>query len=200
MKRTVRFEPAVVDRLEARVVLSHSAVRHALVTIDGFPSGPVRRQPVSVASGVEGAFASFSSDYATARSAYYASILNVATPAAGTYPAFVQYTKQRVSLLANQVTGSFLQVPQGISQAVEQPGAVRQLVSKKLITPEGATMPGSLASDLVQSTPMPFSSAATASIDSLTQDDAIEAAQVAVLNGVRIVKSGAFGKKSSSHH
>jgi len=44
--------------------------------------------------------------------------------------------------------------------------------------------PGSLAQSLLQTIPQPGTTAPTSSLYSLSQDNAIETAQVAILNGV----------------
>ena len=79
------------------------------------------------------------------------------------------------------------------------PPTLQVLVNRKIINPQGQDPPGSLGQALLASIPAPGTSAATASLYSLTQDNAIESARDAVLNGVAIVKSGAFGNSTSSH-
>ncbi len=68
------------------------------------------------------------------------------------------------------------------------------------MNPSGADPVGSLAASLIQAIPPAGTSAATASLYSLTQDNAIESAQVAVINGVNIIKNGDFGNKTSGNH
>lgn len=202
MERKHRFVPQAPDGLEARVVLSRVGVGRGISPVVSglYPGHQVlnrRQQPVVAA--VNQAFDSFTSDYAAARAAYFASILDVANPSADTKNAFVLYTKQRVSLLANQVIGNFLQYAQGTARGKGQPDALRQLVSTKIISPQGQEVVGSLASALTSTIPPPGTSAATASIYSLSQDNAIASARVAVLNGVNIVKNGDFGNRASHH-
>ncbi len=192
---------AAVEGLEDRLVLTHRAAHAASVVVSGLsPSSQVlngRQQPLIAE--INQVFDSFQSDYGAARSTYFASILNVPNPDAATTNAFTLYTRQRVSLLAQQVISTFLQTPQGTVRAKGQPTVLQQLVSRKLINPTGQDPAGSLARSLLDSIPQPGTSSATASLYSLTQDNAIESARVAVINGVNIVKVGAFGN-SSSHN
>ena len=90
-----------------------------------------RQQPLIAE--INQVFDSFQSDYGAARSTYFASILNVPNPDAATTNAFTLYTRQRVSLLAQQVISTFLQTPQGTVRAKGQPTVLQQLVSRKLI-------------------------------------------------------------------
>ena len=95
---------------------------------------------------------------------------------------------------------SFLQSPQGTARANGQTPALEQLVSKKLINPTGQDPPGSLGRALLDNIPPAGTSAATASLYSLSQDDAIQSAQVAVINAINILKNGDFGNQTSSNH
>jgi hypothetical protein len=202
MNRRSGFVPAAFDRLEDRVVLSHAAARGVSVVVSGlFPHQQVlsrRHQPV--VAEVNQAFDEFTSDYGQARATYFASIFNNPTPNMATTQAFTFFTKQRVSLLANEVISSFLQYSAGTARAKGKQNSLPLLVSQKLINPQGMDPPGSLARSLVETIPPAGTSAATASLYSLSQDNAIQSARVAVINGVNIVRNGDFGNKANSHH
>lgn len=157
-----------------------------------------RQQPI--VAQVNQAFDSFASDYGNARATYFASIMNVSNPSTATTDAFRFYTKQRVSLLANEIISAFLESPQGAGRGHGQPNTLKQLVSLKLITPQGKDRPGSLANALLTNIPPAGTSSATASLYSLSQDNAIESARVAILNGVSIFKNGSFGNQTGHHH
>ena len=146
------------------------------------------------------AFDSFQNDYDQARATYFASIQNQTTPSASTIAAFQLYTTQRVSLLAQQLVGIFVQSPQGTSHAPGQPYAVQHLVSTKIIGTNVKHPQGTLYQSLTQSIPQPGTSAPTSTLFTLTQDNAIETARTSVLNGVSIIKSGAFGIQKVSHY
>ncbi len=202
MRQKQRFVPATLDALEQRVVMTASHVARGLsVVVAGLtPREQVlsrRRQPII--GEINQAFASFTSDYQQARATYFASIFGTPTPSAATTQVFIFYTKQRVILLANQVISSFLQVPQGTAHAQGQPAALKRLVDTKIVNPSGADPVGTLAASLIQTIPPAGTSGATASLYSLTQDNAIESAQVAVINGVNIIKNGDFGNQTKSH-
>jgi hypothetical protein len=190
----------MLGALEDRLVLNHSAAHRGLSVV---VSGLMPRQQVlnahqqPIIAEVNQAFTSFTSDYDAARATYFASIQNVPNPTTATTMAFALYTKQRVSLLAQQVVSSFLQSPQGTARAHGQPPALMQLVSTQLINPKGEDPKGTLARSLLDTIPPPGTSAATASLYSLSQDNAIQAAQTAVINGINIVKNGDFGNQAS---
>src|SRR4051794_37096395 len=119
MKRRSGFVPVAFDRLEDRVVLSHATGRGVSVVVSGlFPHQQVlsRRQQPVIAE-VNQSFDQFKSDYGQARATYFASISNNPMPSPATSQAFTLYTKQRVSLLANEVISSFLQYSAGTARA-----------------------------------------------------------------------------------
>lgn len=198
MKRRHAFCPPAVSQLECRVALSHAgAPRGPSVVVGGLHP----RQQVlnvhqqSVIAEVNQAFDSFTSDYDQARATYLASIQGVSNTSAAmtSMNAFTAYTKMRVSLLSQQVISSFLQTPQANARAHGKDNVLKQLVNSKLIGPQNSAPAGSLASELMTSLPQPGTSAATASLYSLAQDNAIESARIAVINGINIVKNGDFG-------
>jgi hypothetical protein len=104
---------------------------------------------------------------------------------------------QRTQVLAQQIVSSFVQTPQGTARAPSQPYALKQLVESKIIGPKGKGAGGSLINSLTGTIPQinasVLASSPTTTLYTLSQDNAIEAARTAVLNGVSIIKSGAFG-------
>src|SRR4051794_36610378 len=148
MRRNHKAHPAVFDRLEERMVLSHASTTRGLsVVVSGLhPNHQVlNRQQQPVVAEVNQAFDSFKSDYSQARATYFASLLNNPTPSAATTSAFTLYTEQRTSLLAQQLISSFLQSPQGEAHAKGQPSTLKQLISSKIIGPQNQMPAGSLA-------------------------------------------------------
>src|SRR5262249_33676686 len=114
--------------------------------------------------------------------------------------AFTLYTKERVSLLAQQLISSFLQAPQANAHARGQQSTLKLLINSKIIGP-GNTMPnGSLVQERVKSIPQPSTSVATSSLYTLTQDDAIQAARVTVINGVNVLRNADFGNRTQGVH
>jgi hypothetical protein len=153
----------------------------------------LNRKQQAFAAEINQAFDSFQNDYDQARATYFASIVNQTAPSAATTNAFLLYTTQRVSLLSQQLVNIFIQSPEGTAKAQGQPYALKQLVSTKIIGGQGEMPKGSLAKSLVDTIPEAGSSAPTSSLYTLSQDDAIESARVAILNGLSIIKNGAFG-------
>jgi hypothetical protein len=157
----------------------------------------------AITAQVDQAFASFESDYDQARATYFASIASqTATTAAASSAtsAFTLYTTQRVSLLGQQLISIFIQSPQGTARAPGQPYALKQLISTKISGSQGQHPKGSLLESLLQTIPQAGTSAPTEALYVLSQDNAIETAQVATLNGVSIMKSGAFGIQKVHHY
>ena len=139
----------------------------------------LNRHQQTTAAEINQVFDSFRNDYDQARATYFTSIQNQPNPSPATTNAFVVYTTQRVSLISQQVLNVFVQTK-------HKPGQTRQLqrlVASAIIGPQGQAVPGSLAQSLLQSIPQPGTSAPTSSLYSLSQDNAIEAARVAILNG-----------------
>ena len=201
MKPRHGFVPSALDHLESRIVLSRTTQGLSAVVSGLSPRSRVlNREQQAFTAEVGQAFQSFSNDYDQARATYFASISNQPNPSPATTDAFTLYTTQRVSLLAQQLINIFIQSPQGTAKAPGQPYALKQLVSSKIIGPQGQHPKGSLACSLLQTIPQPGTSTPTSSLYTLSQDDAIETAQVAVLNGLSIMKNGAFGIQKVSHY
>jgi hypothetical protein len=194
MKRKHAFIPSLLDQLESRVVLSKTTQGLSVVVSGLSPHLRVlNRQQQAFSAEINQAFTSFQSDYDQARATYFASILNQTSPSTATTSAFTLYTTQRVSLLAQQLINVFIQSPAGTAKAKGQPYALKSLIANKIIGPQGQAPKGSLAKSLLTTIPQPGTSAPTSTLYSLSQDNAIQTAQVAVLNGLSIVKNGAFG-------
>jgi hypothetical protein len=181
MRRKHKFIPTPLDRLERRVVLSRKALGTPVVVSGLYPHQSVlNRQQQSVAAEINQEFGSFRNDYDQARATYFASIQNQTFPSQATTNAFVVYTTQRVSLLAQQTLNIFVQT----KRTTGQTHGLNRLVATKLIGSRAQTPPGSLARSLLETIPQPSTNAPTSSLYSLSQDNAIEAARVAILNGV----------------
>jgi hypothetical protein len=201
MKPRHGFVPSALDHLESRIVLSRTTEGLSVVVSGLSPRLRVlNRRQQAMSAEIQQAFTSFQNDYDQARATYFASISNQASPSAATTNAFTLYTTQRVSLLAQQLINVFIQSPQGTAKAPGQPYALTHLITSKIIGAQGQHPKGSLASSLLQTIPQPGTSAPTSSLYTLSQDDAIQTAQVAILNGLSIVKNGAFGIQKVSHY
>jgi hypothetical protein len=118
--------------------------------------------------------------------------------------AFQEYTEQRTLLLAQQLISSFVQTPQGTARVPGQPSALKELIESKVIGPKGRGPAGSLIQSLNQTNTeldsSMLSSSPTTTLYTLSQDNAIQAARTAVLNGVSIIKNGAFGIQKVSQY
>jgi hypothetical protein len=194
MRRRNGFVPLMFDPLESRVVLSRTTEGLSVVVSGLSPHlRALNRKQQAFAAEINQAFDSFQNDYDQARATYFASIVNQTSPSTATTSAFTLYTTQRVSLLAQQLVNIFIQSPQGTAKAQGQPYALKQLVSTKIIGGQGEAPKGSLVKSLLDTIPQANSSAPTSTLYTLSQDDAIESARVAVLNGLSIIKNGAFG-------
>jgi hypothetical protein len=172
MRRRHQFSPTPPDNLESRVVLSRAGLG-AQASIDGWNphrAVPDSQQQQAVVSEINQDFGLFQNDYTQARATYLNSIQGQASPSAATTAAFSLYTTQRVTLLAQQLVGA--SVP-------------KKLVATKIIGTRQQMPPGSLERSLLQTIPQPGVLAPSVSLYSLGQDISIEAARVAILNGVK---------------
>lgn len=184
MRRKHAFLPIAADLLESRVVLSRTALGTPVVVSGLYPRQRVlNRQQQPVAAEINQVFDSFQNDYDQARATYFTSIQNQANPGLATTNAFVFYTTQRVSLIGQQILNIFVQT----KHTPRQSNSLKQLVATKIIGAQGQTPSGSLAQSLLQTIPQPGTNAPTSSLYSLSEDNAIEAARVAILNGVNNV-------------
>jgi hypothetical protein len=190
------YIPSAIDQLESRVVLSQTTQGLAVVVSGLSPhQRALNRKQQAFSAEITQAFSSFQSDYDQARATYFASIANQTNPSAATTNAFSLYTTERVSLLAQQLINVFIQSPEGTAKG-QGPYSLKQLISNKILGPSKGTLNKSLLATI----PQPGTSAPTASLYTLSQDNAIQAAQVAVLNGLSIVKNGAFGIEKTQHY
>ncbi len=197
MKRKHGFTPLALDQLESRVVLSQTTQGLSVVVSGLSPhQRALNRKQQAFSAEITQAFSSFQSDYDQARATYFASIVNQPNPSTATMNAFSLYTTERVSLLAQQLINIFIQSPTGTARGQGQPYALQQLISNKILGPHKDTLNKSLLATI----PQPGTSAPTSSLYTLSQDNAIQAAQVAVLNGLSIVKNGAFGIEKTQHY
>ena len=199
MERKRRFVPSAFDHPEDRVVLS--SYRGSSVVVSGLHprQNVLNRHQTAVAAEVNQAFSSFQNDYDQARATYFASIVNQTTPSTATTQAFTLYTTQRVSLLAQQLISSFLQYKPGTARQHGQPSTLQVLMTHRIIGINGQAAPGSLANSLLTTIPPAGTSAPTATLYSLSQDNAIAAAQVAILNGAGVLRNGDFGNTSATY-
>jgi hypothetical protein len=201
MRQRHRFIPSMADQLEGRVVLSKTTLGLSTVVSGLSPHlRALNRQQTALVAEVEQAFTSFQNDYDQARATYFASLQTSPSTVSSASTAFTDYTVQRTELLAQQLVSSFVQTPQGTAKAPSQPYALKQLVESKIIGPKGKGPAGSLIESLLTTTPTSIDSAPTTTLYTLSQDNAIETAQTAVLNGVSIMKSGAFGIQKVQHY
>jgi hypothetical protein len=196
MYRKHAYIPSAIDQLENRVVLSQTTQGLAVVVSGLSPhQRALNRKQQAFSAEITQAFSSFQSDYDQARATYFASIANQTNPSTATTNAFSLYTTERVSLLAQQLINIFIQSPEGTAKG-QGPYALKQLISNKILGPSKGTLNKSLLATI----PQPGTSAPTASLYTLSQDNAIQSAQVAVLNGLSIVKNGAFGIEKTQHY
>ncbi len=205
MRQRHRFIPSVADQLEERVVLSRTTLGLSTVVSGLSPHLRVlNRQQTALIAEVNQAFDSFQSDYDQARATYFASLQTSPSSASSAVNAFQDYTQQRTLLLSQQLISSFVQTPQGTAKAPSQPYALKQLIESKVIGPKGNGPVGSLITSLDDTIPQisdsMLTSSPTTTLYTLSQDNAIETARTAVLNGVSIMKSGAFGIQKVSHY
>jgi hypothetical protein len=194
MERRRKFRPTAPDALEARLVMSHGPSRAASVLLSGVTgSGVIQRgqAQASITALVNTAYASFEADYTQARSLYLASIQG--PQAAGSVQAFQVYTTQRVNVLAQQLTSSLLESPQATVRVKGQANTLSALISRRVSNVNVST---SLMKALMSSIPAMGLSPASQTLYSLSEDNAIEASQIAVINGVNIMKFQDFGNKA----
>ena len=80
-----------------------------------------------------------------------------------------------------------------------QPSTLQVLINHRIIGINGEATAGSLENSLLTTIPPAGTSAPTATLYSLSQDNAIAAAQVAVLNGAGILRNGDFGNTPGTY-
>jgi hypothetical protein len=192
-------------KLEDRVVLNGGGNQSATsVLLQGLnaPARAFRPHTAAAASSlVDLAFQSFQQDYGAVRATYLAAVQN-GTAATGDMTAFQNYTQQRTNLLAQQVTNSLLLYTPGTTRGnrLDSPLPLIVLRINGAVDANGKSprqMSGTLVMNLKNSTPSPGASPTTIALDTIAQDNAIEATRVATLNGVTIVRNGNFGNGNS---
>ena len=115
----------------------------------------------------------------------------------GTNAAFQNYTTTRVNVLAEQLVSSLLVSPSITSRARGQVDTLPSLISRRV----NGNAPTSLLSTLKASIPPAGSTASAATtLYSLSQDNAIEASRISLINAVGILKNGDFGNSARKHH
>ena len=219
-RRTRRYQPSTPDELEGRLVLAGgfrssfalAMLRNPQVNAGranvGFAPRNFQRAPsraaqvprlgqISFETTVNQAYESFTNDFAVARSAFYAGLADPGNGnAVDTVNAFRGYTDQRVDVLAQEVLSSFLQSRASASRVVSGgvDGQIRALVARNINGTGDSSLLTSLHNSISQVATAPTP---TVSLYTLTQDDAIEASRVAVVNGIQIVKVGNAGGRNS---
>jgi len=208
MRTRRKFTPSLQpSELEKRIVLSgyHGPNRMGaavlLQRLQG-PARPFRPQaaaPASVSSLVDLSYQSFQQDFGAVRATYLASVAD-GTATDKDKDAFDSYTTQRVGLLAQEVTNSFLLYAASATRGKRSDSALPLVIrsingqsDSRMNSPRGM---GSLVSNLKDSTPAPASSPTTVALSTIAQDNAIEASRVSTLNGVTIIRNGSFGSRS----
>jgi hypothetical protein len=159
------------------------------------------KQAPSITTLVNQSFTSFEEDYTQTRSIYISAI-QAGTATSNDTSALNQYTQQRVDLLAQQILNNFFQSSVYVNH---QAGATdpSSIITKKIDGPPTSTSStnpvpfnnGTLGKALYLATPSPTASSTSIALDTLAQDNAIEAARVAIINGLNAVKN-----QASKHH
>jgi hypothetical protein len=211
MRRRNRYRPAW-DELEGRVVLNHGVHRNPSVLLNGLHPGTDTVRPggrQSIIALTNKAFDLFQQDYAQARATYLAAAATSPAPMTATQvtapqQAFMNYTTARINVLAQEIVSNMLMTPlvntPQSSRGVSLPGLVNRRINGVSSTNNVTSfLPGTLGQQLTNAIPPPGSSAAVAGLDSLAQDQAIEAARVGVVNGLNIIKNGDFGNHPVKH-
>ena len=203
MRARNQFRPEAVDGLEDRLALHHGSNSISVVTtaLLGPNQGFSANKAPSITTLVNQSFSSFVEDYSQTRSIYISAV-QAHTASSSDMTALNQYTQQRVNLLAQQLLNNFFQSSPYTNHAhgVTDPLTI---ITKKIDGPptstsSTSTIPfnnGTLGKALFQATPATTASSTAIALDSLAQDNAIEAARVAIINGLNSVKS-----QSSKHH
>lgn len=212
MRTRRKFTPSLQSsELEKRIVLSgyHGPNRMGAAVLLQRLHGPARpfrpQAPVatpgqaSVASLVDLSYQSFQQDYGAVRATYLSAVAN-GTAIDADKTAFDSYTTQRVGLLAQEVTNSFLLYAASATRGKRSDSAL-PLVIRSISGGTDGRMNAprrtdSLDANLKGSTPAPGASPTTVALSTIAQDNAIEASRVSTLNGVTIIRNGSFGSRS----
>lgn len=209
MRTRRKFTPSLQpSELEKRIVLSgyhgpnQMGAAVLLQRLQG-PARPFRPQataPISISSLVDVAYQSFQQDYGAVRATYLASVAD-GSATSGDKSAFEDYTKQRVDLLAQEVTNSFLLYAVSATRGKRSDSSLPLIIQKinggqdrRSAAPRQQT--SSLLKNLQDSTPTHNATPTSVALSTIAQDNAVEASRVATLNGVTIIRSGSFGSRS----
>ena len=203
------YRPAVTDELEDRVVLSQMW-RGASVLLSGLAphiSNPNSKHSQSIVALTNKAFDSFSQDFTQTRAVYVASLMNSTNTT--TSSSFTNYTENRLNLLAQQIINSVLTSTSSLAKngnSYVLPGMVARKINGVVPTNDAAAnlkagdyAAGTLGKALVDSMPVSGNNAQGIALNSLSQDQAIEAARVSVTNGLNVIRNSAYGVKNKSH-
>jgi hypothetical protein len=205
-RRDFRFRPSCprAAALEDRVVPTGGGTQASPVLLQGLHAparvfGP-HRQPAA-SSLVQLAFQSFQQDYTAVRATYLASVQNRTATAADT-ATFKTYTAQRVNLLAQQVLNSLMVYAQSTTRGHRVTSPLTIVVERidGVPNPNVGLQQQSLYANLTGTIPSADASPTTIALDTIAQDNAIQASGVAALNGVTIIRNGNFGNARSSKH
>ena len=205
-----RLRPSL-DALEARSVLSHVSSTFNVLTSGFHPNllAIRRNRPASPVALVNQAFVQFQQDFTRARSVYDNLVLSGKAQMVD-QSAFKGYTDQRVNLLAEQLTNVFISSPLATARSHGMQPAIT-IISRKINAPARSVDSGGAVTvdytnfangtlgRAVETTTPTFNNQSPTSIalDTQAQDQAIQAAQVAMVNALNIIKTGAFGTGSS---
>jgi hypothetical protein len=155
-----------------------------------------------VSSLVNLAFESFEQDYRAVRATYLAAVNN-GTATENDKTTFTNYTTQRVNLLAQQVTNSFLVYGRSALQGAKSDSPLQIVVFR---INGGTSLPNnpptprqgqSLLGSLTNTTAAINASETSIALSNIAQDSAIEATRVSTLNAVTIIRNGSFGNGKS---
>ncbi|WP_435020800.1 hypothetical protein TA3x_002027 [Tundrisphaera sp. TA3] len=212
MRARRNFQPGFVEALEERKVLSGAGGGVATTAALHRPSDRgARGQSSSVVAMVNASFSAFIREYGATRAVYLSSIQARTAPIgatstnpitgdpAGDLAAINQYTQQRVDLLAQQLRNNFQQSPIYGKKDRDNPSDPMAIITKKINASTNANgkIPfdkGTLGRALFQATPSPTASPTAIALNSLAQDNAIEAARVAIINGINTFKHNSTKK------
>ena len=201
MRAQKKFRPGAVDGLETRLALHHGSHSISVVTtaLQGPQQGFAKNQAPSIQTLVDASFSAFVEDYSQSRSIYYGAI-QAHTASADDMAALKQYTQQRVNLLAQQLLNNFYQSSPAVNHQHGQTDPL-SIITKKIDGPPSSTgnatpfNNGTLGKALYQGIPSSGASPTAISLDSLAQDNAIETARVAIINGLNSLQSQASKHK-----
>jgi hypothetical protein len=204
MAKRQGFRPNLESELESRVVLSDAQAPSVLVSglhphLQTLRAG--RQQPVITL--VNAAFDSFVQDYAQARGTFFSSLNAPGSDLGLTAAVFRNYTEQRVNLLSAQIVSSALQTRISTSKQHGKGPTLPILVQNKLTGTSAQSLLNELDSVILDPSKTAnvmalgslAKSPALQSLSSLSQDQAIEASRVGIINGLNILKFGDFGNR-----